>query len=444
MKIFTITLTVILFSITLNAQNGPIDFEPDGFGADWTWTVFENDENPPLEIIENPDKSGINTSDFVAQFTATQDGQPFAGVESLRGGPDLGPFVLDATNSTIRIMVWKSVISDVGIKLASPTGWSQGEIKVANTKVNEWEELTFDFSGFINPPDAEGQLDHIVVFPDFNDRGQDNVVFFDNITFGEPDGGGDEDEPATAAPTPQEDPSSVISLFSDAYDNVPVDTWRTDWSAGNLQDIEINGNPTKLYTNVDFIGIETVANQIDITGMTNFRIDIWSPNHTFFGVKLVDFGPSGEFGGGDDTEHQIDFVDVAQGEWISIDIPLSEFEGLMNRENIAQFILVGQPTGETTLYVDNVYFYDATSVNTNIVDLEEDMIELFPNPVLSGSEVNLSESVKEMTIVDFSGRVIDRALNTSIIQTNRLRPGAYFLQVITDDNKRQVLKLLVQ
>ncbi|MDX1592092.1 MAG: hypothetical protein R3283_09015 [Balneolaceae bacterium] len=168
-----------------SAPRNPVDFESGGFGADWTWTVFENDTNPALEIVTNPDATGANTSSTVAKFTALQTGNPWAGVESSHGSSDLGPFILDATNSIIRIKVWKSVISDVGIKLVSETGWAQVEIKVANTVVNEWEELVFDFSSYNNPPASEGLLDQVVVFPDFNldGRTQNNVVYFDDITF---------------------------------------------------------------------------------------------------------------------------------------------------------------------------------------------------------------------------------------------------------------------
>ena len=54
MKMFTTILLVLAASVAF-AQNAPIDFEPNGNGADWTWTVFENNTNPPLEIIPNPD-----------------------------------------------------------------------------------------------------------------------------------------------------------------------------------------------------------------------------------------------------------------------------------------------------------------------------------------------------------------------------------------------------
>ena len=67
-KNYFITLFVLASAITFG-QNAPVDFEPGGNGASWTWTVFENDSNPALEIVANPNPSGINTSATVAKFT---------------------------------------------------------------------------------------------------------------------------------------------------------------------------------------------------------------------------------------------------------------------------------------------------------------------------------------------------------------------------------------
>ena len=161
-------------------KNVPIDFEINGNGLNWTWTTFENDSNPPLEIVPNPDTSGINTSSTVAKFTALQVGEPWAGVESMHG-TDIGSSSLNNANCTVKIMVWKSVISDVGIKFVDATNAAQPEIKVSNTLVNQWEELTFDFSSRIGVyPIVK---DQIVIFPDFdlNGRTQDNIIYFDNV-----------------------------------------------------------------------------------------------------------------------------------------------------------------------------------------------------------------------------------------------------------------------
>jgi hypothetical protein len=47
-------------------------------------------------------------------------------------------------------------------------------------------------------------------------------------------------------------------MFSDTYTNVAVDTWRTPWSQGNLEDVVISGN-NKKYSALNFVGVETIA-----------------------------------------------------------------------------------------------------------------------------------------------------------------------------------------
>lgn len=181
-KILILAVLIFTFFNKVYAQNSPIDFETAGFGSNWTWTVFENATNPPLEIILNPFQTGINVSDTVAKFTSKLAGQPWAGCESLHG-TDLGSFSFDSSNCIIKIMVWKNVISDVGIKFVDSTAAAQPEIKIANTLINQWEELTFDFSSRIGIyPIVK---DQIVIFPDFdlNGRNEDNIIYFDNIRF---------------------------------------------------------------------------------------------------------------------------------------------------------------------------------------------------------------------------------------------------------------------
>jgi hypothetical protein len=174
----TLFVDNVYFRAASGGGSGVIDFEPEGIGATWTWNVFENVDNPALEIVANPDATGANTSATVAKFTARQAGQPFAGTQTL----DKETFTLDASNAIVKIMVYKSVISDVGIKFEQGAA-STGEIKVANTVINQWEELTFDFSGVIGPINTD--ITGLVVFPDFNaERASDNVVYFDNISFG--------------------------------------------------------------------------------------------------------------------------------------------------------------------------------------------------------------------------------------------------------------------
>ena len=166
---------------TFVASGTPYDFEVAGLGSDFTWAVFENVDNPALTFVANPASSTANNSATVAMFTARMAGQPWAGTETTAANTT--PFTMDATNSIVKIMVYKSVISDVALKFSVGAA-AQPEIKVANTKINEWEELTFDFTSRIGLAETIN-IDSVIVFPDFMDgRASDTVNYFDNITFG--------------------------------------------------------------------------------------------------------------------------------------------------------------------------------------------------------------------------------------------------------------------
>lgn len=164
-------------------------------------------------------------------------------------------------------------------------------------------------------------------------------------------------EPTSGAPDPTAEQKDVISLFSNVYTDVTVDTWRTSWSQATLEDVKVDGNDVKKYSNLDFVGIETVgANSIDASGMEYFSFSAWTPEATTYRIKLVDFGADNAFGGGDDTEHEIAFSSPSQNTWTNHTIDLSDFSGLTSTSNISQFIFSAVPAGATTLYVDNVYF----------------------------------------------------------------------------------------
>jgi hypothetical protein len=357
-KIITTNLFLLLASIGFS-QNAPINFETGGQGASWTWTTFENAANPTLEIVNNPSAVAPNTSSKVAKFTALPGGKPWAGCESIKGASGIGTFTLTASNAVVKMMVYKSKISDVGIKFVKNDNSAIPEIKVANTKINEWEELTFNFTSKIGTPEAT-DITQIVIFLDFvpgtADRTDTTVSYFDNITFG---AGSALPEPTVGATAPTKPAADVISLFSNAYTNVNVDTWRTSWSAATLTDMKIGSDDIKKYSGLDYVGIETVTNQLNISAMDMFEFDVWTPNSTTLKFKLVDFGADGAFGGGDDKEHELSVTPTLNA-WNHIAVPISDFTGLTTKANIAQLIFASVPSGTSIIYVDNVMFSKAS------------------------------------------------------------------------------------
>lgn len=167
------------------------------------------------------------------------------------------------------------------------------------------------------------------------------------------------------APVPTRPSSNVISIFSDAYLNVPVNyyngywqPWQTTLSA----DFSVNNDHILNYINYNFVGIEFSSPTVNATNMTHFHADFYFPDPIAPGrqlrVLVVDFGADGVFGGGDDTRHSTTFtapILVSQN-WVSIDIPFSAMPNLASRSNLAQIIFEGGDN--TTLWVDNIYFYN--------------------------------------------------------------------------------------
>lgn len=389
-KSYSVLLMLLASVTTINAQDN-ITFEAGGAGTAYTWNVFENDTNPALEFVANPSASGINTSATVAKYTTLVTGMPWAGCETSHE-VGMQDFVLNAENSTISIMVYKSVISNVGIKLVTPTGAALPEMLIPNTVINQWEEIVFDFSAQIGH--FAEPFDQVVVFPDFspNPRMYGTVTYFDNISFGE-SVITEPMEPMVAAPDPTLPQEQVISMFSGVYTNVAVDTWLTGWSAATLQDVQIQGNDTKKYINLSFAGIETVGSQIDATEMTHFNFNAWSADFTQLRVKLVDFGADMAFGGGDDTEHEITFQAPAQNQWITYAIPLEDFTNLVNRDHISQLIF--SSNGTSTVYIDNVYFSNGEA------EVVEEPMEPAPDPTLPQDQViSMFSGVYENVVVD--------------------------------------------
>jgi hypothetical protein len=215
--------------------------------------------------------------------------------------------------------------------------------------------------------------------------GGPNTVYVDNIYVYDSGAQG----PIVPASTPTIPASDVISLFSNAYSNMPVDTWSADWDQADVTDVQIAGDDVKLYTNLVFAGILFSSQTIDVSTMTHFHIDIWTPDPTaspkVFKIMLVDLGANGVFGGDDDAVHELVFDEnstpaLATGIWVSFDIPLSDFTDLTTREHLAQLIISGNPN---TVYVDNIYFHSSATAVKKVPGFFPPVYTLaqnYPNP----------------------------------------------------------------
>jgi hypothetical protein len=422
----------------------PVTFDEEG--VDYGLSGFGNSNGA---VVEDP----TDATNTVGQVIKSAGAETWAGVTmtSTSGGPDgfasRIPFVADATTITVR--TW-SPAAGVNLLLKAektddPT--VSVETTAMTTVAGGWETLTFDFA---NEATGTAALDlnavyaKLSIFFDFgNTPAADATYYFDDVIFNG-DGGGGGDEPMTAAPTPTRLAENVISMFSNAYTDVAVDTWRTDWSMASLEDIMIEGNDTKKYTGLNFNGVETIgANAIDLTAaeMTHLHVDYWTPNMDTLQIKLVDFGMDG-FGGGNDTENEQKFV-TTKGQWVGLDIPLTDFAG-MAQTDINQFIISARPAGTGTLYLDNVYYYkDITDgTNTPVVGL----LEAFPNPVGTTVSITSPDRMQSLTLFSITGQVVGKwtpYTEQFDVEMGHLAPGNYVALVRTEQGL-MTIKLLKQ
>lgn len=148
------------------------------------WQYFANgslDGKQVDIVVDNPKKSGINTSNKVAEFIEDPAGNNFAGM--FNNG--LPAQVFMNLNKKITMKVLMDHPAEVVFKLENAAaGLNTGDTKVKYTTPNEWQTLTWDFSGHPLPDNAIATV--LAIIMDF-----DNIptatkkYYFDDIAIGD-------------------------------------------------------------------------------------------------------------------------------------------------------------------------------------------------------------------------------------------------------------------
>jgi hypothetical protein len=150
----------------------PIDFE--SFTVNYAFSDFGNAAST---VIDNPDATGINTSNKVGQLIKSAGAEVWAG--SLL---TLGDAIDFSSKKLFYMKVW-SPKSGAIVKLKVENlddGGIAHEVDVTTTTSNAWEELAFDFSDV----DDSQTYQKVVVFFDFGNPGDDALYYFDDIRQG--------------------------------------------------------------------------------------------------------------------------------------------------------------------------------------------------------------------------------------------------------------------
>ena len=157
-------------------------------------------------------------------------------------------------------------------------------------------------------------------------------------------------EPSGNAPAPPtRNATDVISIFSDAYNNIDGANYNPDWnqsgfeSASSTYQLEGSENSVLAYPNFNYQGIEFNSVQ-DISAMEFLHIDIWTVEGVTPTVSVISSGT--------EIPHTIGNSD---GAWKSVDIPISGITGDLTKA--IQFKFDGGNGSSNAIYIDNLYFY---------------------------------------------------------------------------------------
>ena len=229
MKKIISSLIFLIPFIIYSQETMHVDFDQNNAGINFvSWN-----NSSSFEKISNPHPDSNNNSEFVGQFTAGSDNGIGIGSDDFSSYFNMGEL------SYFKIKIWANNPIDVKLKLENGPDWGNHNYEVTTSltasQVNQWTELTFDFSGV-----SDVLLNKIVIFmdPSGNYTTEGDVYYFDEI-IGPPFFTG---------------PGILYTPF-DGETDVPITSNLeiiNNYNFRNLDDSEIN-NPTEFVylTNMD-------------------------------------------------------------------------------------------------------------------------------------------------------------------------------------------------
>ena len=358
------------------------------------------------------------------------------------------PFsLIDNANNTFTVTMEPLLVPDgeerTHLIRASFAGGSAAGIQIEGKSIGSAEQdVTFNFGAAGAEP-----WDRIIIFMDFGQQGTGsdyNGIVTDylisSITLGA-DPVMVQVPPTGAAPTPPaRNAADVVSVYSRITEttNVYADIAGVDFpnwggGSGNVSQEAFEDDLVLKFPAYDYQGVQFP--ETDLSGMTMLHLDIWAQTQGV-GLDLIATG-------GANNRVNITSND---GEWSSVDIPLSDFTAL-DLSIIFQMKFYGlngtNADGTLDIYLDNIYFYTGVPLsldNNNILN-----VNLYPNP--AKGVVNFSSASNaalDVSVYDMLGKQVLRAEAVqSQLNISSLNPGMYFVKM-TQGSNSSTKKLVVK
>ena len=291
------------------------------------------------EIISNPDTSG-NSSDKVLKLVKNS-GQTWGGHKFTV----TDKFKLDS-ESKLRVKVWSPRAGlNFMMKFEDAVGWpnttATAEVNAVTTKANQWEVLTYDYSGL----DTSVEWYNLVMFIDngtMGDGSSNFTIYIDDIT-------------QYSSST-----SSVIADFEDAgslsgFDGGEQEIISNPDTSGNSSDkvLKLVKNSGQTWGGHKF----TVTDKFKLDSESKLRVKVWSPRAGLnFMMKFED-----AVGWPNTTATaEVNAVTTKANQWEVLTYDYSGLDTSVEWYNLVMFIdngTMGDGSSNFTIYIDDITQY---------------------------------------------------------------------------------------
>ena len=278
-----------------------------------------------IRAVDNPDPSGINTSDRVGEYT-DREGGFHAMVISYNSPIDL------STNNYICMKVWAPVAGNLLFKLegVSPAV----ETPVAIDETNTWVEACVDFSAA-----AGASYTRLVFF--FNAGVADadgDIYYIDDITRTPPPAAEaleDFEDGANLTWEPLNNDNAQHGTFNGVIDNPDQTEPNTSTRVGSY---------TRGMSNFSTL-TAALPNGIDLSGNPQLNLDVWAPAGAT-NVTLQLQSPS-------EGSKSVDAALAGTESWQTLSFNFAEFDGITDFDRV-NILFAPQTMGTGTYYFDNL------------------------------------------------------------------------------------------
>lgn len=420
MKKSTLLLALMFIASFSFAQTLPIDFE-GGPGS----IEFTDFDGGATQIISNPDATGINTSDYVAEHIR-DGGQTWAGTYiQLESALDF------TTNNTFSMKVW-SPATDIPVLLKIENADDPSvnvERTTSTTVANEWEELTFDFGEQSN--DTYHKIVLIFNLGVLGNGSSSSTYYFDDIVFFD-SGAPTLDQIDLPVTFELETMDYTLTDFGGNSSTVGEDPT----NAANTVAISVKTEGAETWAGTTMGTESGFANAIPFTDdATTIEMKVYAPAADIpVMLKVEDKNDPTIYG-------EVTVNTTVAEQWETLVFDYAGVIDLANTYDKASVFFDFNTQGDgATYYWDDVSF---GPLSTAIGTLDAQSVNVYPNPVEDVFVVQGADKISDISIYSVSGQRVEiQQLSDNSFDISNLSSGVYIISFTNQDGNVLFSKLI--